>query len=219
MSLRGAVTVMLVTAAVAAAAVLAAALGCERPSLSWVLKEPIGESPTAVPTRGPLTAAMVAQGKGAEVVAECGHDLCHRKPSIFRLCEGYPVLAESYLVIEIARLPRPGETCTVQEARLSGSWATFGPGRFVQLVDLKASRGTVSWDGTTMTVSLEYEGALPWYVSQRKGTSWRPGSPSRRARLSFHLETRCSTGVAHRLRQWRQEALQEYGLHLPAAVP
>jgi hypothetical protein len=207
---------------IVAVAILSAQFGCQRSSVSWVLKEPIGGSGPVVPGRQALTTAMTAQGQGVQVFAECGHDLCHRQPGVFRLYEPYPVLAESYLELEIVRLPPPGETWSIQEAGVSGRWTVFGPGLFVQLVNLRASRGTVSWNGTTMTMSLEYEGPVDQYVSDEKRSSWRRlsggqfGNLQDRTNLSFHLETRYSTEEAQRLKQWREEALERLGfMQLP----
>ena len=207
-----------------AAAVLSVQFGCQRSSVSWVVDERIGRSSTVVPSRQTLRTAMAAQGEGVRVFAECGHDLCHRKPSVFRLCEPYPVLAESYLELEIARLPPSGETWPIQEAGVSGRCTVFGPGLFVQLVDLRASRGTVSWDGTTMTMSLEYEGPVDYYVWDKRRSSWRLlsrgefGDLPDRTKLSFHLETRYSTEEAHRLKQWREETLERLGFTLPPGM-
>jgi hypothetical protein len=140
------------------------------------------------------------------------------------LYEPYPVLAESYLEVEIARLPPSGETRPIQEAGVSGRWTVFGPGRFVQFVDLRASRGTVSWNGTTMTMSLEYEGPVDYYVWDKRRSSWGPfsygklGDLSDRTKVSFHLETRYSTKEAHRLKQWREEALERLWFTLPPGM-
>jgi len=208
---------------IVAVAVLSVQFGCQRSSVSWV-KEPIDAAGTVVTSRQVLRTAMAAQGQGVRVFAECGHDLCHRKPSIFRLYEPYPVLAESYLEVEIARLPPSGETRPIQEAGVSGRWTVFGPGRFVQFVDLRASRGTVSWNGTTMTMSLEYEGPVDYYVWDKRRSSWGPfsygklGDLSDRTKLSFHLETRYSTKEAHRLKQWREEALERLWFTLPPGM-
>jgi len=140
------------------------------------------------------------------------------------LYEPYPVLAESYLEVEIARLPPSGETWPIQEAGVSGRWTVFGPGRFVQLVDLRASRGTVSWNGTTMTMNLEYEGPVDLYVSDKRRSSWRLlsrdelGDLPDRTKLSYHVETRYSTEETHGLKQWREEALERLWFTLPPGM-